>query len=346
MSVSNSSTPLKPPSSSYSGEGDVVFYISNGINVFCMLPLLFQFPILVSFLLCGKPKDIGKVLTNIFHQIGWIIGMNGMPYTYVVHVIFVQLVGMGVLPWLRNDRAQTVVLCVMLHYCSVAVVVGYNKITALKIKPGCGPHHDYFFNTLVFLNLITRLAYSSWRPGWCLKGCVGVCNPFAICQVEPVLISAVSAIVIALLGIIVIRKRAQSAKFALEYEKGYVDAFDRLQAEDAKILFQANGLPVGFQPSEEMVKGRRKELNAFQYGNKFICFIGYGMQHVSYFIILLVGNVFVSLSFVLISALLFSVAYFTKKTNPPIPETNIDFTMDNSNATEVVKTSKYVAGGD
>ena len=75
-----------------------------------------------------------------------------MPYTYVIHVIFVQLIGMGVLQWFRHDRAQTVVLCVMIHYCSVAIVVGYNKITALKIKPGCGPHHDYFFNTLVFIS--------------------------------------------------------------------------------------------------------------------------------------------------------------------------------------------------
>ena len=82
-------------------------------------------------------KGFRKVLTNIFHQIGWVIGINGMPYTYVTHVIFVQLIGMGVLQWFRHDRAQTVVLCVMIHYCSVAIVVGYNKITALKIKPGC-----------------------------------------------------------------------------------------------------------------------------------------------------------------------------------------------------------------
>ena len=136
MSV-NSSTTLAPSSSTYAGEVDVVFYISNGVNVLCMLPLLFQFPILVSYFLCGKPKDIGKVLTNIFHQIGWIIGVNGMPYIYVVHVIFVQLCGIGVLSWLRNDKTQTVLLCVMLHYCSVAVVVGYNKITALMIAINC-----------------------------------------------------------------------------------------------------------------------------------------------------------------------------------------------------------------
>ena len=147
-----------------------MFYVSNGINILCLLTLLFQFPILVSYLLCGTPKDLGKVLTNIFHQIGWVIGINGMPYTYVTHVIFVQLIGMGVLQWFRHDRAQTVVLCVMIHYCSVAIVVGYNKITALKIKPGCGPHHDYF-SILGFYESYCTVIFVRWRPEWCPKGC-------------------------------------------------------------------------------------------------------------------------------------------------------------------------------
>ena len=115
-SVGNNTTTV---ATSFTTEGEWVFYVSNGVNILCMLPLLFQFPILVSYLLSGKPKDIGKILTNIFHQVGWITGINGMPYTYVTHVIFVQLIGMGFLTWFRQDRVQTVVLCVMIVQISL-----------------------------------------------------------------------------------------------------------------------------------------------------------------------------------------------------------------------------------
>ena len=339
MSLNGTSNASASTASS-AAEGEWVFYLSNSINILCLLPLLFQFPILVSYLLCGKPKDLGKILTNIFHQIGWVVGINGMPYTYVTQVIFVQLVGMGILQWFRNARVQTVVLCVMIHYCSVAIVVGYNKITALKIKPGCGPHHDYFFNTLVFLNLVLRLSLSGWRPERCAKGCNQPCNPFAICHFEEILIASVCAMTLTILGIVTIRKRAQSAKHALEFEKGYVDAFDKLQEEEAKIFFQPNGLPIGFNPSGTVIKQRKAELESFQYANKYICFAGYGLQHVSYFIILLIDNIFVTVGCAAASGLLFAAAFFSKKSNPPIAE--IDTGSVDSPENNDVKMSEYV----
>ena len=383
MSLNSSSNATAAAAASFTVEGEWVFYVSNGINILCLLPLLFQFPILASYLFCGTPKDLGKVLTNIFHQIGWVIGINGMPYTYVIHVIFVQLIGMGVLQWFRHDRAQTVVLCVMIHYCSVAIVVGYNKITALKIKPGCGPHHDYFFNTLVFMNLIARLSLSGWRPEWCPKGCsqppvadgstllcpqyekhrqatisfpsagehyqqplqckATVCNPFAVCHFEEILIATVCAITLTVLGIVIIRKRAESARHALEFEKGYVDAFDKLQEEEAKTFFQPNGLPVGFTPSETVIKQRKKELESFKYGNNYICFIGYGLQHVSYFIILIIGNILVTIGCVVVSVLLFVAAFLSKKANPPIADIDIGSTAnEDSSVNTDVKMSEYV----
>ena len=85
------------------------------------------------------------------------------------------------------------------------------------------------------------------------------------------------------------------------------------------------------------------ELESFKYGNNYICFVGYGLQHVSYFIILIIGNVLVTIGCVVISVLLFVAAFFTKKPNPPIADIDVGSTANkDSNVNNDVKMSEYV----